>query len=61
MLGWSRTVAIGAMMHCAICIGAFFAQVFRIHIDVIHTIVLGLICAAVVRTYRGLLGIRQFR
>ena len=61
LLIWPRTVAFGAMTLGAICVGAFFAQVLRLHIDVIHVFVLGSLLAAVLWTHREQLGLRAPR
>lgn len=53
LLLWPRTVAFGAIILGTICVGAFFAQIFRLHLDVIHTIVIGGLCALLVWAYRG--------
>ena len=52
LLLWPRLIAVGAAFLAAVCAGAFFAQMFRLHGDVIHTIVLGLILVAIVWFHR---------
>jgi putative oxidoreductase len=52
LLLWPGTTAFGALLLTVVCIGAFFAQLFILHEDVIHAIVLGAILAAIVWTYR---------
>jgi putative oxidoreductase len=42
----------GALLLTAVCIGAFFAQLFVLHEDVIHAIVMAAILAAIAWTYR---------
>ncbi len=60
LLVWPTTVAFGAMTLGAVCAGAFFAQILRIHIGILHTIVLGTICAVILWIYRSqLLGDRR--
>jgi putative oxidoreductase len=38
---YPATTAWGALLLLCVDIGAFFAQVFRIHMDIIHTLVIG--------------------
>jgi uncharacterized membrane protein YphA (DoxX/SURF4 family) len=40
--------AIGAAILAGVCIGAFFAQLLAIHMDIVHTIVLAAIFLAIV-------------
>lgn len=57
LLVWPKTVAIGAMTLGAICVGALLAQVFRLHIGIIHVFVLGSLLAAVLWIHREQLGL----
>ena len=59
LLVWPRTVALGALILTGICVGAFFAQLFRLHIDIVHTIVLATICASMAWAYRDQLVARS--
>jgi putative oxidoreductase len=52
LLLWPATAAFGALLLTVVCIGAFFAQLFILHEDAIHAIVLAAILAAIVWTYR---------
>jgi putative oxidoreductase len=52
LLLWPGTTAFGALLLTAVCIGAFFAQLFVLHEDVIHAIVMAVILAAIAWTYR---------
>ena len=61
LLIWPRTVAVGATTLGAVCVGAFFAQVFRLHIGIIHVFVLGSLLAVVLWIHRGQLGLRAPR
>jgi uncharacterized membrane protein YphA (DoxX/SURF4 family) len=47
-----RTTGFGALLLAAICVGAFFAQLFALHGDVIHTIVMAVILLAIAWTQR---------
>jgi uncharacterized membrane protein YphA (DoxX/SURF4 family) len=51
LLGPGRT-AIGAGILACVCIGAFFAQLLAIHMDVVHTIVLAAIFLSIVWFHR---------
>jgi putative oxidoreductase len=53
LLLWPRTVFFGALLMGAVCVGAFFAQLLALHGDVIHTIVLAAICAAIAWNHRA--------
>ena len=53
LIVWPRTVATGALILCCVCIGAFFAQLFRLHLGIGHTIVLGGLCVAIAWFYRA--------
>jgi uncharacterized membrane protein YphA (DoxX/SURF4 family) len=48
LLLWPGRTAIGAALLACVCIGAFFAQLLAIHVDVIHTIVLAAIFLSIV-------------
>jgi uncharacterized membrane protein YphA (DoxX/SURF4 family) len=48
LLLWPGRAAIGAALLACVCIGAFFAQLLAIHMDVIHTIVLAAILLTIV-------------
>jgi putative oxidoreductase len=52
LLLWPGTTAFGALLLTVVCIGAFFAQLFILHEDMIHAIVLAFILAVLVWTYR---------
>jgi len=45
---WPGRTAIGAALLSCVCAGAFFAQLLAIHMDVVHTIVLGAVLLAIV-------------
>ncbi len=47
LLLWPSTVFFGAALMGMICVGAFFAQLFMLHGDTIHTVVLAGIFAAI--------------
>jgi uncharacterized membrane protein YphA (DoxX/SURF4 family) len=47
LLLWPGRSAYGALILACVCAGAFLAQVFAIHMDVVHTIVLGAIFLAI--------------
>jgi uncharacterized membrane protein YphA (DoxX/SURF4 family) len=47
-----KTTGFGALLLAAICCGAFFAQRFALHGDVIHTIVMAIILLAIAWTQR---------
>jgi uncharacterized membrane protein YphA (DoxX/SURF4 family) len=47
MLLWPGRTAIGAALLACVCAGAFLAQLFAIHMDVVHTIVLGAIMLSI--------------
>src|SRR5262249_45096602 len=46
-LVWPRAVFFGAILLCAVSVGAFFAQLFVLHGDVIHTLALAGIFAVI--------------
>ena len=48
-----RTIVFGALILGGICVGAFFAQVFRLHINILHTIAFGAIFAGIAWAYRA--------
>ena len=56
LLLWPGTAAFGALLLTVVCVGAFFSQLFILHEDVIHVVVLAAILAAIVWTYRDQLG-----
>jgi putative oxidoreductase len=47
-----KTTGFGALLLAAVCGGAFFAQLFALHGDVIHTIVMAIILLAIAWTQR---------
>jgi putative oxidoreductase len=47
-----KTTGFGALLLAAVCGGAFFAQRFALHGDVIHTIVMAIILLAIAWTQR---------
>ncbi len=53
LLLWPSRQAFGALLLMCVCIGAFFAQLLAIHQNVIHTIVIGGILAAIAWVHRG--------
>lgn len=48
-----KTVTLGAGLLTCVSIGAFFAQLLRLHVDVIHTIVFAVLLAWIAYSYRG--------
>ncbi len=52
LLLWPSTMAFGALLLTTVSVGAFFAQLFFLHEDIIHTIVMTLILGAIVWTHR---------
>jgi uncharacterized membrane protein YphA (DoxX/SURF4 family) len=52
LLLWPGRTAIGAGILACVCIGAFFAQLLAIHMDVVHTIVLAAIFLSIVWFHR---------
>ena len=52
LLLWPSTTAFGALLLTIVSVGAFFAQLFVLHEDIIHTIVMALILGAIVWTHR---------
>jgi uncharacterized membrane protein YphA (DoxX/SURF4 family) len=60
LLIWPGRSAYGALVLACVCAGAFLAQVFAIHMDFVHTIVLGVIFLAIAwvqRTQLPVLGL----
>jgi uncharacterized membrane protein YphA (DoxX/SURF4 family) len=53
MLLTPRITGFGALLLAAICGGAFFAQLFALHGDVIHTIVMAIVLLAIAWTQRN--------
>lgn len=53
LLLWPAFSVYGALVLVCVCIGAFAAQLFALHGDVIHTIVIGAFAAAAVYFQRG--------
>jgi uncharacterized membrane protein YphA (DoxX/SURF4 family) len=47
LLLWPGRTAYGALVLACVCAGAFLAQVFAIHMDFVHTIILGAIFLAI--------------
>ncbi len=58
LLLWQGRGAYGALVLACVCGGAFLAQILAIHMDVIHTIVLGAIFLAIAWVQRAQLGIK---
>jgi uncharacterized membrane protein YphA (DoxX/SURF4 family) len=56
LLLWPGRIAYGALVLACVCGGAFLAQVFAIHMDFVHTIVLGAIFLAIAWGQRAQLG-----
>ena len=52
LLLWPSTAAIGALVLALVSVGAFLAQLFVLHEDIIHTIVMAVILGAIAWTYR---------
>jgi putative oxidoreductase len=48
-----KTTGFGALLLAGICGGAFFAQLFALHGDIIHPIVMGVILLAIAWTQRN--------
>jgi len=53
LLLWPGRGAYGALVLACVCAGAFLAQVFAIHMDFVHTIVLGAIFLAIAWVQRA--------
>lgn len=53
LLLWPRTIAFGAVLLTAVCVGAFFAQLLKLHGDVIHTIVMTAVLGGIFWGHRG--------
>jgi uncharacterized membrane protein YphA (DoxX/SURF4 family) len=52
LLLWPGRTVYGAALLTCVCAGAFFAQLLAIHQDVMHTLVLGAILAAIAWSHR---------
>jgi len=52
LLLWPGRTVFGAGLLACVCVGAFFAQLLAIHVDVIHTIVLTAIFASIAWFHR---------
>jgi putative oxidoreductase len=52
LLLWPSTTAFGALLLTIVSVGAFLAQLFVLHEDIIHTIVMTVVLGAIVWTYR---------
>ena len=61
LLVWPRTMVYGAILLAAVSFGAFLAQLFVLHGDVIHTLVFTAIFVAIVWTHRDQVVLRQLR
>jgi uncharacterized membrane protein YphA (DoxX/SURF4 family) len=53
LLLWPGRGAFGALLLACVCAGAFLAQVFAIHMDFVHTIILGAIFLAIAWVQRA--------
>jgi len=53
LLLWPGRSAYGALVLICVCAGAFLAQVFAIHMDFVHTIILGAIFLAIAWAQRA--------
>lgn len=53
LLLWPGRTAYGALVLACVCAGAFLAQVFAIHMDSVHTIILGAIFLAIAWVQRA--------
>jgi hypothetical protein len=53
LLLWPSTMALGASLLTMVSVGAFLAQLFVLHEDVIHASVLAMILGAIVWTHRN--------
>jgi len=53
LLLWPARSAFGALLLACVCAGAFLAQVFAIHMDFVHTIILGAIFLAIAWVQRA--------
>jgi uncharacterized membrane protein YphA (DoxX/SURF4 family) len=56
LLLWPGRTAYGALVLACVCGGAFLAQVFAIHMDFVHTIILGAVFLAIAWAHRAQLG-----
>ncbi len=56
LLLWPGRSAYGALVLAGVCAGAFLAQIFAIHMDFVHTIILGVIFLAVTWVQRDQIG-----
>jgi uncharacterized membrane protein YphA (DoxX/SURF4 family) len=48
-----KATGFGALLLAGVCGGAFFAQLFALHGDIVHTIVMGIILLAIAWTQRN--------
>jgi fucose permease len=53
MLLTPKTTGFGGLLLAAICGGAFFAQLFALHGDIIHPIVMAIVLLAIAWTQRN--------
>ncbi len=53
LLLWPGRIAYGALVLACVCAGAFLAQIFAIHTDLVHTIILGTIFLAIAWVQRA--------
>ena len=61
LLLWPLTSGLGALILLGVSVGAFFVQLFIMHGDVIHTLVLATLSGWVAWAARGALQARHFR
>lgn len=59
VLLWPSTTVFGALVLGIVSVGAFLAQLFALHEDIIHTIVMMLVLGAIVWTHRDQLRMRR--
>jgi uncharacterized membrane protein YphA (DoxX/SURF4 family) len=59
LLLWPSTTALGALLLMIVSVGAFLAQLFVLHEDIIHTVVLVLVLGAIVWAHRDQLRLRK--
>jgi putative oxidoreductase len=52
LLLWPSTTAFGALVLTIVSVGAFLAQLFILHEDIIHTIVMSVVLGAIVWMHR---------
>jgi putative oxidoreductase len=57
LLLWPSTTAFGALVLTIVIVGAFLAQLFILHEDIIHTIVMSVVLGAIVWMHRNQLRI----